>query len=155
MRCVLALVLAAALSMPYAAEACEVSATASPDSECVVMPREGVRGVWFRLDVANSLRQLRLEVPELRLQLDKSERIVEARDQQVLAYVRAIEEWKSVHSDLLAQNQLLVADARRARNEVAEANASRGAWYRHPALWFAAGALVTGAVGGAILILDE
>jgi len=60
-------------NLPSKAFACDTIENATLDSSCVVMAREGQRGVWFSLSEAERLRKASLIVPELQLQIKKFE----------------------------------------------------------------------------------
>ncbi|MGW8177450.1 MAG: hypothetical protein ACWGQW_01420 [bacterium] len=109
---------------------------ATPESTCVVMAREGVRGVWFSLAEAEAIRRMRLELPELRLQVQRLEQLTAVQGERVTLYRESMR----LRAEALttAQQQLEQALEREAR-----LRDRLGAWYRSPALWFAVGSLVT------------
>jgi hypothetical protein len=125
--------------VPFARAECVTAAQATPIDTCVVMARDGARGVWFELKVANDLRKYKLEVPELRLQIAKLEGVVALEKTRAEMFKEA--------ADLRAQAlKLQEAQVDRSLAAGAKAQEETGAWYRSPILWFAAGILVTGAV---------
>jgi hypothetical protein len=121
------------------ARACDTEATAKPDSECVVMARAGVRGVWFQLHIAEQLRTGALELPELRSQLGAYEQALGVRDFQLENLRQAVAAQREASKAALGANEILVRDAQRARSERDEALQSRSAWYRSPVFWFGVG----------------
>lgn len=130
--------------------ACETEATATPDSECVVTPRASVRGIWFRLDIADGLRKDHAVLPELQLQLKSYVDLAATREAQLLA-IRQADALRVDISDKLQQtNEALARDATRAREERDAVKASFNAWYRSPFLWTGVGVLTTLAIGATI-----
>lgn len=65
---------------------CVTADEATPESTCVVMAREGVRGVWFSLAEAEAIRRMRLELPELRLQVQRLEQLTAVQGERVTLY---------------------------------------------------------------------
>lgn len=128
------------------ANACDTAATATKASMCVVMSRDGVRGVWYELKTANELRETRdkfkLEVPELKLQIRLGDRRNSVRDFQLESYreVVAIKDG----SIKLAQDSMVAfaRTAREAREAEREAVEELNAWYRSQVLWMGIGASV-------------
>ena len=135
----------AALTPP--ARACDTMATATAESTCVVMEREGARGVWFALETADELRKCKLEAPELRLQIRSYEQMALAREVQVKTYLDVIELKDSAIKTAEGSMGAFARQAREAREVERKARDELGAWYRSPALWAALGGiLVTGIV---------
>jgi TolA-binding protein len=137
-RSLLAFVLLAcsAWAAPASAQGdCVTEATATPASDCVIATRAGVRGVWFQLQLADQLRREHLEVPELRLQVERFtqlEAVLTARmDQYREAAVLRREAAEGLERQLVESME-----------REAAARAEADAWWRQPALWFAAGAVV-------------
>lgn len=145
----MALTLIAATALPAPALACETVETARLDSECVVMPRGELRGVWFRLDKADELRRASLELAETRQQVTWYQKLSDIRDEQTVAYTQALDERRAALQAVQKVNELLVSDARQAREERDKAKAELGKWYRSPFLWVSVGVAVTLA-GGAV-----
>lgn len=146
LSCLVAAVFSTAALAPVA-RACDTVATATVESTCVVMEREGARGVWFALETADELRKYKLEVPELRLQIRSYEQIARAREVQVKTYLDVIALKDSAIKTAEDNMEAFTRQAREAREAEREARAELGAWYRSPALWFAVGGiLVTGIV---------
>ena len=135
-----------ACSFPSIAQACDTAETATPESTCVVLKREGILGVWFDLATADVYRKLKLEVPELRIQITTLETKAATRESQLGEYHEIVR----LKDDSLkvAANSMDVF-ARRAR----KAEEALDAWYRSPALWFALGAVTT--AGVAVMAADE
>jgi hypothetical protein len=103
------------------------------------MPRAGVRGVWFTLETADTLRREHLEVPELRLQVDRLTQLADIETSRAIMYREAAE--LRLENTTALERQLDEALEREAR-----ARAESGAWYREPALWFTIGAAIATAV---------
>lgn len=135
-----------ALALPASAQ-CATEAEANAASTCVVMPRAGVRGVWFILEQADTLRREHLEMPELRLQLDRLERMSGIETERAAMYREAAE--LRLENTTALERQLDEALEREAR-----ARAEAGAWYREPVLWFTIGAVIATAVLVAIIAAD-
>lgn len=130
-----------------AARACDTAATATPESTCVVMEREGARGVWFALETADELRKHKLEVSELRLQIRSYEQMALAREVQVHTYLDVITLKDSAIKTAETNMGAFARQAREAREAERAARDELHAWYRSPALWAAVGGiLVTGIV---------
>jgi hypothetical protein len=125
-------------SPALAQEGCATEAEATAASTCVVMRRGEARGVWFSLEVADVLRREHLEVPELRLQIERWEALDGISTERIALYTEAAT--LRAEALALAQTQLEEALEREAR-----ARAEAGAWYREPVLWFAVGVVLTGA----------
>lgn len=135
---------------PRCVLACDTASDATPDSDCVVMERSGVKGVWLNLERADEYRKLRLAEPELKLQIDLA-----GRRQTILEW--QIEQYSEVLSldeaNLAAVKESLETMAQTtAAAKVAENKAREelNVWYRNPAIWAAFGALVVVGVGTAL-----
>ena len=115
---------------------CVTEAEATPASTCVVMARGEVRGVWFNLSEADGLRRLRLEVPELRLQITSLERAGLLQAERVTLYREASQLRRSALEQSTVQLEASLGREHQLRGEL-------NAWYRAPALWFAVGVVVT------------
>ena len=110
----------------------------------MVMARNGVRGVWFSLAEADAIRRMRLEVPELRLQINRLERMTEVQGERIDLYRNA--------TDLRAEAmRLLQAQLDASLDRETRLRRQMGAWYRSPALWLTVGVLVTTAAYVAIM----
>lgn len=132
---------------PSVARACDTLATATLESDCVVMDRAGRKGVWFSLDTADKLRKLKLEVPELRLQILNYEKTLEIKNFQISSYLETIALKDSVIQTSKASMDTFARQARLAQEGERLALNELHAWYRSPALWAAVGAtVVTGIV---------
>lgn len=141
------------LCAPVTAFGCDTVATATLESTCVVLEREGRRGVWFSLDKAQELRKGALEIPQLRLQLQTHDELEAKRTEQVIQLTAANAERKSAMVALESTNAAHVADARRAREDASQARAELDRWYRSPWVWFGAG-IASGALA-AVMIVDS
>lgn len=148
----LACSLIAGLCAPLTAFGCDTVETSTLKSTCVVMEREGHRGVWFSLDRAQVLRAGSLELPQLRLQIETYERLEGKRAGQVTQLTAANTERKAAMAFLQSTIVAHVADTRRAREDAARAREELDRWYRSPWVWFGAG-IASGAFA-AVLIFD-
>lgn len=127
------------LALHSVASACDTAATATPASTCVVMKHLDTPGVWFELKTADELRRFKLEIPELRLQLDAFTQRVAIRDEQLKLYTEVI---TLKDSALGVANDSMAAFARTAREaqeDERKARAELDAWYRSPIIPFLAG----------------
>lgn len=149
--CEVLTVLFLALCAPRTAAACDTVQTATAQSTCVVMPVQGRPGVWFDLATADELRRVKLEVPELRLQLEKFDLIEKQRESQVSALLEANALRRETADMLSASIDVSVKDAREARQEAADAREELHAWYRSPWLWGVTGAVLGGVVTGFLI----
>lgn len=142
-----------ALCAPLKAAACDTVQTATVESTCVVMPLEGRAGAWFDLATADQLRRLKLEVPELRLQLEKYDLVEKRREAQVQALLESVALRREAADLLKASVDGAVKQAREGRQEAAEAREELGAWYRNPWMWGALGAILGGVATGALIAM--
>jgi len=129
---------ASALFAPFARADCVPLEKATLKDTCVVMARGDVTGVWFELKVADELRKLKLEVPELRFQVQKLEAQVDVEQRRVKLFQEAAQ----LRAEALAQSEKLTDSVLAKSAKVQEESA---AWYRSPVLWFAVGVVVTSA----------
>jgi len=148
---ILACSLFLALCAPLKALACDTVDTATLKSTCVVMPVQGRPGVWFDLATADELRRLKLEVPELRLQVEKFSLIETRREAQVQALLEAGSLRREAAEMLKASIDASVKDAREARQEAADAREELAAWYRSPWLWGVTGAVLGGTLTAVLI----
>lgn len=139
------LFLAVLASSANARADCVETSEATAQSTCVVYTLNGVRGVWFRLDVADEVRRIRLEVPELRLQVTRLTGIDEVQTARVEMYREAATERREALTLAEAQIDAGLRREHALREEVT-------AWYRAPALWFAIGVVVTAGSGVALAL---
>lgn len=146
------LILFLALCAPRKAAACDTVENAGLDSTCVVMPFQGRQGVWFDVSTADELRRLRLQVPELQLQLEDFNQIELIRESQLDSMRQAVSLQQGANELLKKTVMANVRDAREAREDAAEAREELNAWYRSPWLWSVAGAVLGGTV--TVLLLD-
>ncbi len=126
------------ISAPARAD-CVLVSKATVDSTCVVMRLGNQQGIWFTLSVAEEFRKLRLEAPELRLQVHRLESSLQLESESSAFFRRAAEERRLALVDSEHNVDIALAHAVKIEEE------SR-AWYRSPWLWFSAGVLVSGAV---------
>jgi hypothetical protein len=143
------LVVAGAVSSPRA-RACDEAAKARPDSSCVVLDRQGVKGVWFRLDEANELRNAVRLIPELNLQIQKYSDLDKKHSDEVEALRGALTLRQLANDELKAEVAKAVQTAREAQDEAAAAREDLGRWWRSPIVWLSVGALAGALVGIAI-----
>ena len=136
MRILLLCLVILACSAPNIARACDTPSEATAESTCVVLKRDEIPGVWFNLATADDLRKLKLEMPELRLQVTGLEAKIITRDSQLTDY-REVVRLKDV--SLATSDKNMKAFSRRAR----KAEAALDAWYRSPYLWAGIGAVTT------------
>jgi hypothetical protein len=114
----------------------------------VVLPREGIRGLWYDLATANKLRKASLLVPELESQLKLQVEKVTVRDFQLNGYREAYD----LQLEIQAQQQDAIALLTKQEREAREA---LHVWYRSPTLWFTVGVVVSGGVFGAAVVLTS
>jgi len=125
-----------AFSWSATAHACDTVANATPASTCVVLEREGVRGLWFNLETGNGLRKAKLLVPELTLQVDLKQSKIDAREFQLKSYKEVLDLKTKIQKEQQKAVALLTKQEREAREAL-------DAWYRSPVLWFSAGLVVS------------
>ncbi len=130
-------------SKQCAAAECVTEVAATSDSSCVVLTRDGVRGVWFSLEEAESIREMKLIMPELTLQLSSFERIAVINEKRIEGYQEITYEQQKMIE--LLQMQLNTATEREAH-----LRENTKAWYRSPALWLSVGVIVSTAAYVAI-----
>ena len=136
------------LCAPATVAACDTMKGANESSTCVVMPHKGNTGVWFGLLEANNLRKIKLEVPELKLQIQKQERLEKKSDKELALLRDSLQLRKDVISGLKSSIGVHVKDASQARKEAARDRAELDRWYRSPIFLMAVGAVVTGGLMG-------
>jgi hypothetical protein len=111
------------------------------------MAREGSPGVWFSLTKADGLRKYKLEVGELKLQIEGYEQASVIQDRRINAYTEALDLKDSSLDTAKEGMTAFASQAREAREGEREAMDELHAWYRSPALWAGIGAgLVTALV---------
>jgi hypothetical protein len=120
------------------------------------------RGLWWPVATADMLRAEHLLVPKLQLQLADHEALVATLKERLAEKDLTIAGLKQSGSlsEARAQVSELAIDAALKGQLMTERNLtaceSRArAWYRHPALWFAAGAVVAAGVTGAAFALTN
>lgn len=149
LACSAIVVIAGAVSSPRA-RACETVASARPDSSCVVLDRQGVKGVWFQLALADELRTSHQMIPELRLQLEKYSEMDLKRADEVEALRGALTLRQLVNDQLNAEVERMAKETREAQEQAAAATEALGRWWRSPIVWLTVGALAGGLAGIAI-----
>lgn len=135
---------------PAQARACDEAAKARADSSCVVMARQGVAGVWFRLMEANELRKAVLLVPELSLQIQTFSELDKARAAEVAALKGALTLREQAGVALKVEVEKAVVAANAAQADAVAAREELGRWWRSPVVWLSVGALAGALVGIAI-----
>lgn len=120
------------------------------------------RGYWWPLATAEALRAEHLELPQLRTLLATNEELIALLKQRLVEKDTRFKQLQFVCG--LSEARALVAEdaisaAMRSENaadkRAREAEESARAWYRHPALWFSAGAVfVAGAAGAGFAALN-
>lgn len=143
LACSAVVVVAGAVGAPRAS-ACETAAKARPDSACVVLDRQGVKGVWFQLTAADELRTSYQLVPELRLQLEKYSEMESRRADEVEALRGALKLRQQVNDELHRELALMTKSTREAEERAAAASEELGRWWRSPFVWLTVGALAGG-----------
>jgi len=133
--------------------ACDTIETATLTSTCVVMDFNNVKGVWFQLEEANNLRVAKLLVPELKLQIEKQEKIEENRVLEIQYLNRALDLQKKSTSELQNNVNTYAKMARESHEEAVHLRESLSAWYRSPWLWGAMG-IAIGAVTTSLITLQ-
>lgn len=149
LACSAILVVAGAVGAPRAS-ACETATRASRESSCVVLDRQGVKGVWFQLALAEELRTSHQLIPELRLQLEKYSEMDAKRADEVEALRGALTLRQLANEQLKTENERLAKEAREAQEQTAVAVEELGRWWRSPIVWLTVGALAGGLAGIAI-----
>ena len=133
-------------------QACDTEATAKETSTCVVMPRSGQSGVWFSLEKANELRIGNIEIPELKIQIEKYQEIEKNLSEEVASLRSAVDLQKDSIANLELAVGIYVKQAREASEDAQRAKKEIHAWYRSPWLWTTVGILLGS--GSAILIVS-
>jgi hypothetical protein len=126
---------------------CVTEPESTPESTCVVYSLNGVRGVWFALETANALRQLRLELPEVRFQISHFESILELQEERINFYRQA----NTVHTETI---QILHGQIDEGVQREEDLRKKINAWWRSPALWLSIGILITSVAYVAIVTSD-
>ena len=134
---------------PSKAFACDTIENATLDSSCVVMAREGQRGVWFSLSEAERLRKASLIVPELQLQIKKFEESEIEKNSEVSNLREALKLQKESTATLESTVETYVKETREAKKSAAEAREELDAWYR--SWWFLTS--LGAAIGGVTLAI--
>ncbi len=98
-----------------------------------------MRGVWFELELANRLRQIRFNVPELRLQIERLESLDSVQTERMNFYAEAARERREAL--FLAEEQIVSG-----YNRESELRKELNAWERAPVLWLAIGAVAATAI---------
>lgn len=140
------LILAYSLALPGVALACETATTAHPGSRCVVLPFKERKGVWFELTLADDLRKLQLEAPELRGQIQSYETVVKHQKFQIDTYREVIRLQEKVVDGFKSTQDHQAREVREAKQEAQAARDKLHAWYRHPAFWAGVGGTVVAAI---------
>jgi hypothetical protein len=129
------------------ADDCPVESKATPASQCVVMRRGEVRGVWLVLPVVTQLRQNSFDLDDEKAKNGKLQEALALRDEQVELQRKAIEEQKAASVKLDTALSAEVAAATQKETERAAAVAKSSSLVRSPWLWASVGATVGGFAG--------
>ena len=114
-----------------------------------VLEHDGDAGIWFHVDVARCILGELAAAPEYRARVSLLEQRLELSVERDALQLRRV---ATAEEEAAAASGALESAERRAR----EAEESRDAWYRHPALWAAIGAVLVAIVGvGAIWALKS
>lgn len=127
----------ALVNLPSKAFACDTIENATLESTCVVMAREGQRGVWFSLSEAERLRKASLIVPELQLQIKKFEQSEIEKNSEISNLREALKLQKESTTTLESTIETYVKETRKAKKSAQEAHDELDAWYR--SWWFLTG----------------
>jgi hypothetical protein len=119
---------------------CEASAQ-GPSRALVV---EDQPGVWFPLEDARELVREHLDYPRIHI---LEERLV-LSERQVALLTSAVGEGRDVEAGL----RQALESAWQATEAAESARASASAWYWHPGLWFAVGAVLVGGLVAAVAV---
>lgn len=141
----LAFVLALSADPGVVQAECVQASEATSDSTCVVYALNGRRGVWLSLEEAERQRRIRLEVPELRLQVERFTQMDGAQQERISALRESTRLRQQATEQATTQLEASLNREAQLRSEV-------NAWYRSPALWFAVGVVVTAAAGVALAV---
>ena len=79
----------------WADDVCVTEAKATPESTCVVMERNGVRGTWMTLPVVGKFQRAAIELRAANVDLSRYQELVTLRDNQVALQDQAIESRKA------------------------------------------------------------
>jgi ElaB/YqjD/DUF883 family membrane-anchored ribosome-binding protein len=118
--------------------------------QAVPLRRAGVEGVWLPLPEARLALEARLEVPRLtaRVQLLQESLALATEELELVRRAAALgtDREAALEAALAAATQ--AGQAAEAARRVVEAD--RDAWWRHPGLWAAVGAVLGGLVVGLV-----
>jgi hypothetical protein len=151
--CFLTLVCSAVIGFAVGApavRACDTAVSARPDSECVVLDRQGAKGVWFQLATADALRTAHRLVPELQLQLEKYSELDTKRADEVEALRGALTLRQAAGEALKLEVEKTTKEARESQEEAAAAREDLDRWWRSPIVWLSVGVLAGALAGIAI-----
>lgn len=135
---------------PVARASCDKEANARPDSTCVLMARQGVKGMWFRLAEANELRKMSLTTEQLSLQIQQYSDLDKARAREVAALNGALASRAAANDALKAEVAKAVQAASAAQADATAARKELDQWWRSGFVWLAVGALAGALAGIAI-----
>lgn len=135
---------------PVAHASCDKEANARPDSTCVLMARQGVKGMWFRLAEADELRKMALTVEQLSLQIQQYSALDAARTREVAALNGALGSRAAANDALKVEVAKAVQAASAAEADATAARKELDRWWRSPVVWLSVGALAGALVGIAI-----
>jgi hypothetical protein len=128
-----------------------LEAPCAPDVDAnrrALLEHDAEPGIWFHADVARCMAERLALLPAYARHVRLLEERVALSDERDALRAREVQ---LAADEAAAAREALEAAVRRAR----EAEADRDAWWRHPALWFAVGVVVTVALEvAAIYALD-
>jgi hypothetical protein len=124
---------------------CVIESEATPESTCVVMERNEIRGVWFDLATADTLRRFKLEVFELREQIINSEQMFELQTERL----RFFEEISKEHKEAI---ELIQIELDRSLQREKELKLKSNLWYKSPILWFVSGIVLSTIIYVSIIV---
>lgn len=153
MRKLVAFSLAAAGSLvAFTARAdCVPSSQATPDSSCVVLARDGQRGVWLSLPEADRRSQETEALATVRAALEKQRVLTNLRVTEAELWQQAATERKAQADAAGIEAKAARLDAVQAQHDLEAERASAGAWYRSPWVWLGAGLVLGGGATAFVL----
>lgn len=139
-----AIVVAMLAGVPRA-RACDL--VAKPDTTCLSLQVQGVKGTWFRLDMSQELLRANKLVTELSIQIHTFEDLDKERVNEITALRGALDAETAANAKLKVDVEAAVKAEREAQETAAAAQAELDRWWRSPIVWLAVG-LTAGALAG-------
>jgi FtsZ-binding cell division protein ZapB len=132
-----------------------VSASIDGHCQAIDISYNGQEGTWFPLDLS---RKVLADVEELRLVRPKVQLLSDSLQLKVdvIENLRiAIEASKDSEKRMEEQIRLLYEDRQRLEDEVDKVRKQKNPVWKHPAVWFSVGVVVTiGVIVGAVQVID-